>query len=193
MPWLPMYIDNDDLKMIIDWLNQEECIAFIVNDGIGVEKTKWKAVKSINDYSHNRYCLWHVPSGPLPLLTEEINFTKTIVNPFEGWEEERTGADDSQPYFGAGHIGIFWLDNSTKTIEKEKAIGLSCFEWIGNHYRILGYGAPEATEKWWQKLKRWVKKQATLIPREENMKPEIWCFPGAMDKIQKGMQRDVNP
>jgi hypothetical protein len=39
-----MYLDNDDFKKIIDWLNQEDCIAFIVNDGIGV-KNKMESCK----------------------------------------------------------------------------------------------------------------------------------------------------
>lgn len=191
MPWLPMYLDNDDLKMLIDWLNQEECVAFIVNDGFGVKKTKWKAIKSINDYTCNKYCLWHIPSGSLPLITSDKNITKTIIDPWKGWEEERTGADSSQPYFGTGHVGILWLNNLTKLIDKKQIIGVSCFEWIGNYFRVLGREAPEETEKWWQRLKRWVKKQAILIPQKEGMRPEIWCFPGAMDKIQKGMQRKI--
>ena len=49
MPWLPMYIDKLDLEMLINWLNEDINIAFIVADG----SKRWKAVNYIERYEDN--------------------------------------------------------------------------------------------------------------------------------------------
>jgi hypothetical protein len=111
MPWLPIYIDKIDLKMLIDWINAEKNIAFIEGNG----PKKWKAVNSIERYEDKRHCLWHCESGPLPLLRKRLPDGK-ILDPFKGWKERRTGADSSTPYFGAGHPGVYWLNARTEGI-----------------------------------------------------------------------------
>ncbi|MEJ2155276.1 MAG: hypothetical protein P8X96_08055 [Desulfobacteraceae bacterium] len=191
MPWLPIYIDKIDLKMLIDWINAEKNIAFIEGNG----PKKWKAVNSIERYEDKRHCLWHCESGPLPLLRKRLPDGK-ILDPFKGWKERRTGADSSTPYFGAGHPGVYWLNARTESTYKSGFLGLSSFEWIGNWYKGIGIVAHPATKKWWDRLRRWVKKQAVRIPRDgewNGNNPEIYAFPSALDKIKRGEKRDNNP
>ncbi len=192
MPWLPIYATDQDLQNVFAFLNDEEEVAFLVSDGPG----RWIAKKHLNYEGDTRYCIWHVPSGPLPLLRQNGQKEGLIEDPWQGWKEERAGADHTKPYFGAGHPGIIWLDARAASMRKPNCIGLSSFEWIGNWYRIIGNAAPETTEKFWKRMGRRVKKGAARIPRSgpwDSANPEIWALPDALIKIKSGVERDDNP
>tara|TARA_B110000261_G_C12875454_1_gene274215 strand:- start:62 stop:625 length:564 start_codon:yes stop_codon:yes gene_type:complete len=187
MAWIPLYINKQDEKDLLDILNQEEQIAFLVSNGKG----KWIAVKSINQLLCQRVSIWHIPSGKLPLLTQDDK-EEWIQDPFNGWTEKRKGADESTPYFGAGWPGIINLNINTND---SSVIGMSSFEWIGNHYSIIGITANESTKKFWNKLRRLINKKSSKLPRsnEEWNKPEIFTFQGALKEIENGKERNINP
>ena len=190
MPWLPLYLAHDDLALISDWLSADEDIALITSTG----PSEWKAVPNFDIRLSGRYCLYHKRCGGLPLLTKTGDSPpETILNPFDGWKELRSGANPNLPYFGAGTPSIFWFN---VRLEENGVIGLSSFEWIGNHYSIIGNSAPELAKKWWSKLRRWSKKNATRIPRSgaiKGDKPEIWTFGSALKEIESGKERAQNP
>lgn len=192
MPWLPLYADEDDFRDVLSWLNSDADIAFIVADG----PQRWRAVARLEILTYGRYCLWHLPSGPLPLLGQGTIEDSQVPDPWAGWQEVRTGAEPSDPYFGSGHPGIVWLNARPVSPYQPRAIGLSSFEWIGNLNRIIGMPAPECTTKWWQRLRRTVKKVAIQIPRHgpsDGPDPEIWAFSSAYGRIQSGIRRDDTP
>ena len=192
MPWLPLYASEADLESVFSLLCADEEIAFIVSTA----PKRWIAKAVIPFGGDARYCLWHVPSGPLTLLRDKGGNNGLILDPWEPWAEERTGADPSTPYFGAGHPGIIWLNARSKSKMKKDGLGMSSFEWIGNHYRIIGNPAHETTERYWKKLGRSIKKMATRVPREgewDGDKAEIWALADALRKIQNGTERNPNP
>ena len=193
MPCIPLYADEEDFRVIRDYLNQTEDIAFIVSDG----SRQWRATQTIPRMDEARICLWHVPSGSLPLLHPLPSKTvDSISDPWSGWTELRTGADSSCPYFGAGHPGIIWLNQRPVSKRVSDGIGLSSFEWIGNHYSLIGRRAPAVTEKFWQRLRRWVKKSAVMIPRSgalDGVGAEAFAFPSALSAFWNGRGRDLNP
>lgn len=192
MPWLPIYASETDFAAIFTLLNEDEETAFLVADGAGL----WIAKKSQAYAGDARYCIWHTHSGPLPLLRHRGSPDDIVADPWTGWKEIRQGADQSTPYFGPGHPGIIWLNAHAHSKRKKDSLGLSSFEWIGNYYRAIGSPAPEATEKYWQRLRRMIKKGAVRIPREgswDGAHPEIWALPDALSKIKQGYQRDDNP
>ena len=124
MPWFPIYADEDDFQSILTWLNEEQDIAFIVSNG----SKKWIAKKSIDRLEQGRNCLWHIPSGPLPLLQANPNKPdQAVKNPWKGWKEKRTGANPTTPYFGAGHPGVIWLNVQPVGREADNSIGISSF------------------------------------------------------------------
>lgn len=187
MPWLPIYAVETDMRWLFNSLSAESEIAFLVPAG----NRRWIAAKTKEFTGDCRICLWHVPSGPLPLLRERGKPESVVGDPWTGWTEERTGADPTTPYFGAGHFGVFWLNVCTAGRMKD-AIGLSSFEWIGNRYAA----APEITERFWKKLGRIIKKQAVCVPREgawDGAHPEIWALPEALKQCVIGRDRDANP
>ncbi len=119
-----------------------------------------------------------------------------ISDPWSGWTELRAGADGICPYFGPGHVGIIWLNQRPISRRVSDGVGLSSFEWIGNHYSLIGSRAPEVTEKFWQRLRRWAKKSAVRIPRSgplDGAHPEIYAFPSALAGFRNGRDRDSNP
>ena len=193
MPWLPVYADEEDFRTVLDYLSQNDEIAFIIFDGKG----RWRATHTIPQMDADRFCLWHIPSGSLPLLhphpSKQID---SITDAWSGWSELRAGDDSSLPYFGAGHPGEIWLNHRPQGKRETQNIGLSSFEWIGNRYSLIGKPAPDVTERFWQKLRRWVKRTAAQTPRSGSVDgehAEIWAFPSAMAAFCAGRGRDANP
>jgi hypothetical protein len=194
MPWLPLYVTADDTKTFFQLLLDENELVPIVADGVG----RWIATTDKSTLlTASRSCLWHIASGPLPLLgAKHSDETTWIEDPWSGWAERRPGADRSQPYFGAGHPGIFWLDLNIYPTELPTNIcGLTSFEWIGDHYKILGGGARLETHRCWKRLRSKIKKVSTKVPRgtiDGPFKPEIFALPIAAQLLQSGKRADVN-
>src|SRR5436190_228422 len=102
MPYIPFYADEKDCKYIRKFLNQHPEVAFIISDG----PHRWRATKSVLRLKADT-CLWHIPSGPLPLLhPHPSNRIDSIHDPWNGWKELSPGADRDSPYFGPGHPGV---------------------------------------------------------------------------------------
>ena len=198
MPWLPIYAAPQDLSEVFAFLDQSSELAFIISDGSG----RWRAtsvVERVSTPQPKRYCLWHVPSGPLPLLRADDREPGSIVDPFGGWQEERGGADPACPFFGAGHPGVIWLNvspDNLDTVSQIRAMGLSSFEWIGNRYRIIGFPALAVTERFWKSLRQWVQQRASKVPRGGPTRPtppEIWAFRHARELFSQGAVGAINP
>lgn len=64
MPGLPVFVDEQDAKILLRWLSDDKDIAFIV----ATVPRQWKAVPAVGELEDGNYSLWYVPSGPLPLL-----------------------------------------------------------------------------------------------------------------------------
>lgn len=108
MGWLPIFVDEPDAKLLIDWLNQEDEIAFLMSVGRG----KWKAESSVADLKDGEYSLWHIPSGPLPLGYSNYD-QRIIANPWQGWTEPLSDGIQS---FG---IDVAILDGEGSKLESE--------------------------------------------------------------------------
>ncbi len=191
MPWLPFYADEKDFQDVLERLNADEEVAIIISSG----EKRWIVRRRVETLGDGHYYLWHIPSGPLPLLFWQAGelCVARVENPFAGWQERITGVNPSIPFLG-NHSGVIMLTKAVQGIESADAIGLSCFSWIGNRYKRIGLGASETTERWWRRLRRWVRKVAVKqIPRAKGLKPEIWAFPSAYRKILEGTACDVNP
>ena len=192
-PWLPIYATGLDVDVLRHSLNADTEIAFLVSAG----DKSWKAVPKVMALPDGRYALWHVPSGALPLISADRAAPPTsITDPWSGWQEARSGADKRTPYFGAGHPGIVWLNVRTNAREKDAAIGLSSFEWIGDHYRAIGNSASTATHEWWKQLRRDVAKVARKVIRggaSGDSKAEIYALPDALLHFETGLRADINP
>jgi hypothetical protein len=193
MPWLPIYATESDAINVIDLLSNDPEIAFLIPEGKG----RWRAVKTITYAAQRRLSLWHVPSGPLPLLqADHMQPDTLILDPWSGWEELRAGVNPNQPYFGAGPVGVVWLNMHTIGKDKDSSLGLSGFEWIGNHYRLIGNGAHPSAELWWKSLRKRIAKLSHKVARRGlsgTLRPEIYALPDAYSLLQRGHIADMNP
>jgi hypothetical protein len=75
-------------------------------------------------------------------------------------------------------------------------MGLSSFEWIGNHYWAIGHKADASTEKFWRNMRRWAQKSTIKIPRSgpfDGPYAEVFAFPSAVAAFKDGTQRAGNP
>jgi hypothetical protein len=108
-----------------------------------------------------------------------------VSDPFAGWTEIRSGAD-GQPHFGPGYAGIIWWNVKTNS-QQVAGLGLSSFEWIGNHYKIIGKPAKAEAEAWWKRLRNAAERlKAVRVPRPgpiDGPRAEIWALPSALQKI----------
>lgn len=92
MPSLSFFIDERDIDLLVDRLNADPEIAFIVPEGPPENKNaeprrgltlivedgelktdvepprRWKAVRTVGALPDGRNSLWHIPAGPLPLI-----------------------------------------------------------------------------------------------------------------------------
>jgi hypothetical protein len=86
---------------------------------------------------------------------------------------------------------VFWLNVRANSVTREGTplVGLSSFEWIGNHYKLIGSPAQPETERFWKALQRWAKKVAVKVPRggpTEATPPEIWALANTQSLFAAG-------
>lgn len=198
MPFLSFFADEQDAELLLSWLNEEGEIAFIVQDQPQAsQQRKWKAVRTISRFTAEKYSLWHLPTGALPLSGSN----QTITDPWKGWIEQRRGRDSRTPYFGPGHPAEIrlelWLrhqpytDAERATLWKQVSwymgdtdlLPVSGFQWIGSK-------APRHTWQWWQRLTAWISQNSIRVGRFEGSRRKewsFWAFPSAFTKLRSGM------
>jgi hypothetical protein len=190
MPWLPFYASQDDLPLVNAALFADGDVALLMHEG----ENQWRAVLDRPVAADGRYHLWHVPSGPLPLMPAEMDGpVGSIDDPFAGWTHLRV--TDGHPFFGS-HVGIFWLNLHVSPRSPGSGIGLSSIEWIGNHFWAIGREAPAVTKKRWDKLRRQFARLGPKVPRgglESAAKPEVFALPAALKELEGGASADTSP
>jgi hypothetical protein len=200
MPWLPLYLLDSDFDLLNDWLCKDEEVYFIQH----VDKNLWKLIKELKfkeTSQPNIYRLWHLPSGQIPLIKElrpdqgvpisslvnKVSYDH-VLNPFEPWPGRPLRGLTALPYFGDDETKVFDLEIYNSKSFNDR-VRISAFGWLGNRYSILGKGAEKATEKWWKRLRNFVKKNSVHIPRgnDSSRKKEIYAFPRAIEAIKSGV------
>ncbi len=235
MPSLLCFIDGNDVGMLLERLNADSEIAFIVPDGplsieqvyrdrlaLAVEtfrdepdlqdergisffglpdngyRQRWKAVNQVNELTDGNHCLWHIPAGPLRLLTSS-SWDQTVGNPWEGWIEERMGTDPSVPCFGPFAVTVIWLKlmtrhrpysqdemNSLPIVNNfwDREKDFLCVSSFGLS-RSTGHDkVSPTTKRWWNRMKAWVGRHATQL---SDPSFPVWAFPSAKDKLMAGV------
>jgi hypothetical protein len=240
MPSLSFFADERDAIPLLNWLNNDPEIAFIVPDGppdpreayvsrvramLGATteaaslypsfvltdmplQQRWKAARSVARLRDGKHCLWHVPSGPLPLPTER-EADRAAPDAWSGWIESRPRYDPTMPNLIPGHPAEIYLELWTRHrpySESERAslpmllsywngehdvLVLSTLAWIGDHYGP----APPTAWSWWRRLEAWVTLHAARIggfPNQDvaygaEADASFWAFPSALEKLKSGM------
>jgi len=192
MPAIQFYAAEDDFIEILDFLNKDVDIAFIVN-----EKPKsFKAVETLTTEQFNsEFIIWHT-SASLPKQSpknlssiELIEWNKNpeiIEEPFLGWEYEGLTHKGFPNFNNSPAIIQFEKTSMTDTFENGETIAQSSFSWVGNYFSIMGSKPDPVVQKWWNRFKRTIKKLSVQItnpaPRQNefNPKPYIYLLPAAL-------------
>lgn len=192
-----LYLTKNDAESIVEWINAENDIAWIVKESQEGNVYRWKAVHSIHAIQASEFCLWKIGSGILRIPSGNHETEDTVVlDPFRGWEQTLKESSAETPWFGAAAPETYTFTFREHGKASEDSIGRSGFSWIGNYFSVIGNSAPEECKQWWERLKRYIKKNATGIPWPGELgsgKTGAYAFPEAYDQLQKGRAKDVNP
>lgn len=192
-----LYITKNDSKTIVEWINSESEIAWIVKEYQKGKQYRWKAANSIESLNSTEYRLWKIGSGPLRIPSGNPGTEDSVIlNPFQGWEQTLKTDTAEVPWFGVAAPETFGFKFNEKGKEADSSIGRSGFTWIGNYFGIIGISAPDDCKKWWERLKRYIKKNATGIPWPGELgsgKTGAYAFPEAYQQLLKGRLKDINP
>ncbi|WP_370052365.1 hypothetical protein [Neptunomonas sp.] len=192
-----LYLTKNDAESIVEWLNGESDIAWIVKESQEGKLYRWKAVHSIDAIQAKKYCLWKIGAGDLRIPSGNHEIEDTVVlDPFRGWEQRLNVSAAETPWFGAAAPETYTFTFLERGKEHEDSIGRSGFNWIGNYFSEIGNSAPDECKKWWERLKRHIKKNSTGIPWPGELgsgKTGAYAFPEAYDQLLKGRAKDVNP
>ena len=190
------YATRDDIETVVEWLNHEPCIAWIIKESQIDNEYVWRAVKTLTHIEPISYALWHTDSPPLVIPSGSPDVPdSTILNPFAGWKQTLQGPNHTEPWFGGLLPGPYSLIYRDQGKESHDAIARSGFAWLGNYYRTIGKGADPHSEKWWNRLRRFIKKEAIVIPwpPDSEGRTGAYAFPEAYVRYRNGTHLDTNP
>jgi len=198
MRWIPMFLHQDDTKILLEIINQEEDLVFIVPNQIlksRIEKYyKWKAVQTLNDLEHLMISLWHVPSGPISYNLKN-GPTELVKNPFEGWETPdriiHSHLFKTTPSLSEIHTGIFDLRYAAS---QGDTVGRAAIDWTASDLSDYNEQPIKSTIDLWNRLEKNIEDKCKLkVPRTESDSDTlINCFPGAKKFIDNGGIRKTN-
>ena len=205
-----MYLDLADLPLLEQFLNDDDQIIYVVKTGesqfqtlksltlrpfMRTGESQFQTFKSLTLQPFMRCVLWHLPCGDIPADCRDA--------------EGRITTDPSIKHLGAIQLTLQVRPGKYQTLvprltgdgsdlctfESDIAIGRSDFGWVGNRYSIIGKKANPETARWWNRLRRWVSKQAIKVTWDgpiDGTDPRAWAFPAAYSAIKSGTPRSVN-
>jgi len=191
-----LYMTEKDAPILLEWLNSEENIAWIVKTKQQATKYHWRAIQSLEKLAPYDYCLWRADAYRLTIPSGSLDVEDAVVvDPFSGWSQTLPNNENARtPWFGALHPGPYRLNARFEGAEAKGAIARSDFSWTGNHFRLIGHGADPTSYKWWQRLRRFLGKSAIPIPWPPDAKRNgAYAFPDAYVARGDGVHLDINP
>jgi hypothetical protein len=225
-PIVQFFADEDDVPLLLNRLNEDPELAFIVRDdplpfytrlssdlvvasredirrtpALAIRRKAVKQVQSLTDGDHR---LWHFAGHP---LSPERDGIGPNDDPWAGWievveEGSRAGRLGTTPS-SVIHLQL-WARHRPYTeqelrsqsaavswwTEGREFLASSHVSWIGNRYAIIGAPAHPATVRWWARLQRWIRTNAT--PLKVHRQVTFFAFPSALARLRSGIPYYAN-
>ena len=192
-----LYLTYNDADKLRQWINSEKSVAWIILHKRRGNKYTWKAVDKINVLEYEEYSIWYKDYNPFVIPSGGFFFsTIKVTDPYKGFTQRLDSKNYSTPWFGAELPGPYIFHFKEKGKEAPEAIGRSGFTWPGDYFKVIGKEANPDAKKWWVKLQRYIKKNATAIPwpyPEGSKKTKAYALKEAYEQILNGKHPDINP
>jgi hypothetical protein len=200
-----------DVPLLLERLNADPQIAFIVPEGLTPEQVikdfalkqippgtkaaslvlvcihsdyrqRWRAVRHVESLAEGTQSLWHVPAGPLPLLTADGSLPERMIpDPWAGWTEEKPACMPYTAYFGPNWPAEIRLDLWTHKHGYD--LGASALAWAGG---------PVQTQRWFKEMEVWFSQHAARLSAPRWQDPDgtqiFWAFPAALEDLKAGVK-----
>ena len=188
--WLGLYVEQTDVPLLLERLNEDPEMPSSCRGSRSLEGALWRT-----DDLLGKTMLWHVPGGPLPLLSPS-GHDSVIEDPTPrgGRNSILAGLDRALLRSWDGPAPCCW--NSTREVERAFAADIIPLSGLSWHGRTSLKTPPPSTRRWWSRFRGWIRRQATRVTRSgpvDGAHPDIWAMPGALQAIQTGMERDDWP
>jgi hypothetical protein len=195
MAELIVYASWADVEEIRRFVNEDPEVAWIVKADQSGCNYKWRACLQVESIAGQDYAIWHMRSGPLNIPSGSPNKRdKVVTDPFRGWNQVLDGESHTAPWFGGNLPGPYSFRFRESGGEKAGALGRSGFNWLLDRYKSIGMPAHPEAKRWWQRLKRFLKQNATVTPwPNRSGRVTAYVFPDALKQVKSGRHRDVNP
>lgn len=172
MPSIPFYATDADLRSVLDYLNDDPEVEFIVANG----PKNWRTVERLPHVPASHQMIWHKPGGPLP--------------------PAQRSAIPGRPFYGSVPMVVTW-DVAREGPNPHAPVPMSALGWIGDRYKATGQGAAEETTRWWRALQKWVADQTREFTRGgktgDPRGGTIAAFPEAATRLDAGAAGEMNP
>jgi hypothetical protein len=191
MPSLAIYMYWADCDAVLDLLNSDEEIAFI----IATRPNYWQAFRRLDKLPIQKVSLWHIPSGPLPVKAADGE-PVLIKDPWTGWAGVSVRGDlDSPMLIGGGQPGVVRFTANHNADGPLDVLRVSYLEWYGNSENArLGWPVSPATERWWNRFRKKVKSMASDVPAgglSSESGERVLALPCALEALQRGIKAEV--
>jgi hypothetical protein len=183
MPYLAFFVTGDDLPILIERLNQEEEVAYLIPQEPSTSLThRSRAVGAVQTLADGEHALWFVPGGL----------------------EQQSGGPPEVPFIGISppeHIRLtLWTRHLPYTLkERITRRALNGF-WDGKELLAAsdfqfgahgGYVMPAAQKRWFARMKTWIARAAVKL-EAEGSPGQFYAFPFALALLKRGVPYYAN-
>jgi hypothetical protein len=191
--FIHMYLAESDSAVLRDFVNSSSEVSWIEKLAETDLTYTWRTVPQLQGLVHPRYALWHRSSGQINIPSGDVAKPDQLVSdPDAGWTQILAAPHQQTPWFGA-NPAPFHLSISSRVVGR--TLYRSEFTWAADHFKAIGMAAAPGAKRWWQLLRRHVRRNSEVIPWPigSSSRQTAFLFPGAAQLVARGILLDSNP
>jgi hypothetical protein len=215
---LSFFADEQDARILLDRLNADPEIAFIMPDGPRVSSPtlpgelragssgvvvsapscngywqRWRAVRPVESLMDGLQLLWHISAGPL------WSDQRPLPDPESGWTLERPACRPNLGPFAKIRLGLNTRHSAYTAEERATRFPLESY-WVNGDLLLESYfewggdslqpSGSLQTARWVAGLRDWFSRNAVELHARDGT--EVFrAFPSALQRLKAGLQYDA--